>query len=255
MQPFSRAVTGLSQQLVLLIPCFNEAARVGPVIQAAKRVLPEAAVVVIDDASCDNTASVARNEGALVLSHSSNLGYGAALETGYLFAAKHGYDVLLQMDGDGQHLAEELPARLKPIVDGSADIVIGSRYIGGGSAELRIPVVRRFGHRLFSSLVRLCCGLHIEDPTSGFQAMTRRAFTFFADSGFPCDYPDSDVIVMATLAGLRIREVPARMRAREGGVSMHSGLKPIYYGFKMLLSIFIVLLNRRLWKDVANDEH
>jgi len=232
---------------MLLIPCFNEAARVSAVISSASNRFPDADIVVVDDSSSDDTADVARNAGALVLSHSTNLGYGAALETGYLYAVKHGYDALAQMDGDGQHLSEELPALILPIREGTADIVIGSRYLNRDQDSLKIPAMRRFGHRVFSLLVRLSCGLRIKDPTSGFQAMNKRAFTFFVESGFPCDYPDSDVIVMATLAGLRILEAPTRMRAREGGVSMHSGLKPVYYGFKMLLSMFVVLLNRDLW--------
>jgi len=149
------------------------------------------------------------------------------------------------MDGDGQHLASEV-ARLKNAIQGgNADIVIGSRY-GRDRATATSPL-RRAGHSVLSLAIRALTGLRLTDPTSGFQALSRRAMELFASGIFPCDYPDSDVILMCRLAGLSVIEIPVEMKPRSGGKSMHSGLKPLYYMAKMLLSMFMVLLNFRTW--------
>lgn len=242
-----------SCKLAIVIPCMNEAGRVGPVIKSVFNVFPQARVVVVDDASTDATAAEARAAGAMVLPHSCNLGYGAALETGYLYALREGFDCVLQMDGDGQHCAEELPRILKPLQEGTADLVLGSRYQGQDPAGATSPL-RRLGHWSFSQILRIFTRKRFTDPTSGFQALNRRTLTLFASGVFPCDYPDSDVILMTHLAGLQITEVPVRMKPRKGGVSMHAGLKPLYYGMKMLLAVFIVLLNLDRWRCWARVE-
>jgi len=232
--------------LLVLVPCLNEQGRIGRVICSVRRVLPGAAVVVIDDASSDESSSEARSAGAIVLSHGCQLGYGAALETGYAFALKGKYDIVLQMDGDGQHLADELPKLLTPLQEGAADIVLGSRHLDPAGMRPLSPV-RRIGQLLFSGMMFLFSGLRLSDPTSGFQGLTRDALRLFASGVFPCDYPDTDVLLMARMAGLRIRETPVSMEQRAGGKSMHSGFKPLYYGIKMFLSMGIVLLNFREW--------
>ena len=231
---------------LVIVPCYNEAPRVAAVIHDLKQAIPEAAIAVIDDASSDNSAALARAAGAIVLSHGCNLGYGAALETGYLYANRNGFAPVLQLDADGQHPPSELPALLAAVRDGEADIAIGSRHLGG--ADRGTSPIRRAGHALFAGIIRVLTGLKTTDPTSGMQALSGRAVGFFASGVFPCDYPDSDVIVMAHMAGLRVKEMPVRMRSREGGASMHSGLKPLYYAIKMLLSLFIVLLNVFQWR-------
>ncbi len=230
---------------LVLMPCYNEGPRVVSVIEDVKRAIPEADIAVIDDASSDNSASLARTAGATVLSHGCNLGYGAALETGYLYANRNGYGPVLQIDADGQHPPDQLPPLLAAVRSGDADIAIGSRHMNG--ADNGTPIVRRAGHALFAGIIRVLTHLKTTDPTSGMQALSRRAMHFFASGVFPCDYPDSDVIVMAHMAGLRVKEFPVTMRSREGGAAMHSGLKPLYYAIKMLLSLFIVLLNVFEW--------
>jgi glycosyltransferase involved in cell wall biosynthesis len=234
-------------RILVAIPARNEAGRIGGVIRSIQRVLPAVDIAVVNDDSRDSTAREAAAAGAFVLPLATNLGYGAALETAYLFARDRNYEVVMQMDGDGQHLAEELPRILAPILAGEADLVLGSRFMAG-SAPFPSSPLRRSGQRLFSGILRLCTGRHFTDPTSGFQALGGSTLSLFASGVFPCDYPDADVILMAHLAGLRIREVAVSMRAREGGASMHAGWKPIYYGLKMLLSIFIVILNYPTWR-------
>jgi glycosyltransferase involved in cell wall biosynthesis len=232
--------------ILVILPCHNEQGRIGKVLESVRAVLPEATLVVIDDDSTDGTADEAMQAGASVLPHPVNLGYGAALETGYLYARDRDFSVVIQMDGDGQHLAEELPSLLQPILDGSADIVMGSRYLAA-ARSMETTWVKRAAQILFSQIVRLLTQLRITDPTTGFQALGRRAIELFASGVYPCDYPDADVVTMATMAGLRIWEVPVRMAPREGGASMHSGLRPLYYMMKMLLSIFVVVLNYPTW--------
>lgn len=240
-------VNTVRHRTLVIIPAFNEAGRIRGVIRAIRETLPAADIAVVNDASRDGTVAEALEAGATVLPHAVNLGYGAALESGYLHALHAGYDIVLQMDGDGQHLASELPAILAPIAAGEADLVLGSRYLADGPPYHCQPL-KRFGQRLFGAILRLLTGRRFTDPTSGFQALSRRAIRFFAGGVFPCDYPDADVLLMAYLAGLRIREVPTRMVNRAGGQSMHTGLKPVYYAMKMVLSIFIVLLNFHLWR-------
>ena len=239
------------QRLLVIMPARNEAGRVGAVIRAVRQALPAASVVVINDDSTDQTRAEALAAGAILLPHVVNLGYGAGLETGYLYALNNGCDVVLQMDSDGQHLASELPRLLAPIAEGRADIVIGSRYLAADGAY-PAPWLRRCGQRFFALILRACTGLRLTDPTSGFQALSRKAIRLFASGVFPCDYPDADVLLMSHLAGLRIAEVPTRMVPRVGGKSMHAGLRPVYYAMKMLLSLFIVLLNFNRWQRWRN---
>jgi hypothetical protein len=237
----------MSNDTLVIIPCLNEQGRIGDVIRSVKEVLPAAAVVVIDDASSDRSPEESAAAGAIVLKHGSNLGYGAALETGYLYAVSKGYNTVLQMDGDGQHLAGQLALLVKCAAESRADIVIGSRYDRNAEPGSTSPA-RKAGHRIISMIIFLLTGLRLSDPTSGFQLLNGRALKFFSSGVFPCDYPDSDVILMAHMAGLKISEVPVEMRARASGKSMHSGLKPLYYAIKMSLAMFIVLLNYHSWR-------
>jgi len=236
------------RQILVMMPARNEQSRIGPVIRAVQTCLPDADVAVVNDDSADGTAQEALNAGAIILPHAVGLGYGAGLETGYMYALSRDYDLVVQMDSDGQHPAEEIPRLIAAMDEGGIDIVMGSRYLCRDHPA-PTPFVRRLGQRFFALLLRGLTGRKFTDPTSGFQALSRKAIRFFASGVFPCDYPDADVLLMAHLAGLQIREVAVQMHGRAGGVSMHSGLKPVYYGMKMLLSVFVVLLNRGVWKS------
>ena len=233
-----------SERVLVILPAKDEQGRIGAVLDAVRGVLPDADRVVIDDGSSDGTACESQRSGARVLSHAVNMGYGASLETGYRYAVRQGYGLVVQMDADGQHLAEELPRLVEPVARGEVDIAIGTRH----GAGLRGSPVRRAGQLVFSAILLACTRRWFSDPTSGVQALGPRAVRFFASGVFPCDYPDADVLLMAHLSGLRIREYPVRMQARVGGRSMHAGLKPLYYGGKMLLSVFIVILNVGVWR-------
>ncbi|MFC1606597.1 glycosyltransferase family 2 protein [Candidatus Latescibacterota bacterium] len=235
-----------NKNILVIIPAYNEERNIGEVIRSIHTVVPSGKVLVIDDCSTDDTGDIAVDSGALVVRHQINLGYGSSLETGYLYALKNGYDLVVQMDGDGQHLAEEIPALLDMESIDEADIIIGSRY-AGGDGGYRPTFARRAGHRFFSVVYTLMTGLKINDPTSGFQCLNRNALDLYTRSRFPDDYPDVDVLLIAHFSGLRIREIPVVMNDRTDGVSMHSGLKPLYYIVKMLLSVFMAVLNHRRW--------
>lgn len=234
------------KKVLIIVPAFNEEQRIGAVVRSAKQTIPSAAVLVVNDCSQDATAMEAQAAGARVLSHPINLGYGSALESGYLYAIRHWFDIVVQMDGDGQHLAEEIPKILTPVLTGQADVAFGSRYLG--ASGYKVPLVRRLGHRLFALIFSIITGKRLADPTSGFQCLNQKAVAFLAKGDFPWDFPDVDVFLMIYFAGLTAREVPVRMVNRSGGSSMHGGLKPFYYMIKMLLSIVIVVLNHRKWR-------
>jgi glycosyltransferase involved in cell wall biosynthesis len=234
---------------LVVIPGYNEEGRIGSVIQGIREYLPSTEVLVVDDGSIDRTRSQAIEAGARVISHPFNLGYGTALQTGFKYALARGYDRLIQMDGDGQHDPSSIAVLMGPVERGEADIVIGSRFlenheIGSDHPPFRAPLIRRLGMGFFRIITSLIIGQKITDSTSGYQAMNRRALEWVSSERFPFDYPDADVIIMLHRAGFRIQEVPVRMFENQNKKSMHSGWKPVYYVFKMLLSILVTLMRK-----------
>lgn len=231
---------------LVVIPAFNEAAGLGKVLDGIRAVDPSLPVVVVDDGSTDATENVARKGGAHVVRMPFNMGYGVALQTGYKYALREGYDSVVQLDGDGQHEPADIPALLEVIERGEAEVAIGSRFLGGNA--YRSGIVRRMGSGLFSLLALGLTGARYSDVTSGFQALGRDVLRFFTAERYPVDYPDADVLIMLNRAGFRIKEVPVRMYSKKGGRSMHAGLRPIYYVFKMLLSVLLTPLRREVFE-------
>jgi glycosyltransferase involved in cell wall biosynthesis len=230
------------RRLLVLVPAFNEAARVGHVVAGVRASVPDATIVVVDDGSSDDTAAVARACGARVLRLAFNLGAGVAAQTGYKLAVREGFDCVVHLDGDGQHEAADIPALLEVIERGEADVAIGSRFLG--AAVYRPGVLRRSGMGLFRWLAWLLTGVQFSDVTSGFRAFGGDVLRFVATEWYPTDYADADVLITLRRAGFRLREVPVRMYPRPGGRSMHAGLRPVYYVFKMLLSVALAPLRR-----------
>ncbi len=226
---------------LVLIPACNEAERLGPVLQAVGRVLPDAVRLVVDDGSVDGTGASAARHGAEVIRHPFNLGYGTALQTGYHYARRSGFERLVQLDADGQHDPASIPALLAALDDG-ADVVVGSRYRDGDTPATTFS--RRLGARFFAWLVTRWTGVRITDPTSGFQALSARALDAMVLDHFPEDYPDADVLIMLARRGLSLAEVPVRMHARSGGVSMHAGGRAAFYAYKMLLTLALLPIRR-----------
>lgn len=228
---------------LILIPAYNEADNVGAVVGAVRAVHPDFDVLVVDDGSLDHTEQAARAAGAAVVRLSQNMGYGVAIQAGYKYARLHDYDFLVQLDGDGQHDPAFIAALLAPLLTGETDFALGSRFLAVES--YRPSFTRRLGILLFRHLVSVLIGRPITDPTSGYAAFNKKVIHFFCSDIFPCDYPDADMLLTLNLAGFRIREVPVRMLANLRGSSMHNGLLPLYYIFKMFLSILVTLLRSR----------
>ncbi len=227
--------------MIVLIPAFNEAKQLPAVLREVRESSPEALVIVVDDGSSDETAKVARAGGALVLRHPFNLGYGAALQTGYKEALRRGATCLVQLDADGQHDPACLADLLAPIRSNEADVVIGSRF--SEDTGYRMGALRGIGRRLIGALGSLA-GVRVTDPTSGLQALGPRALALYVQDFFPPDYPDVDVLVTAARHGLRIVERPCSMRYAERPSTLHGGARAFYYAYKMLVSMWAAL-NRR----------
>lgn len=227
---------------MVLIPAFNEATRIGEVVRAVRALHPDYDVVVVNDGSRDDTVQKASEAGATVVSHLFNMGYGVSIQTGYKYALLHDYRFLVQMDGDGQHDPAGIDELLAPVLAGETDFALGSRFLNNESYEPSLA--RRIGMLFFCHLVSWMIGKNITDSTSGFQAFNHRVIRFFTSAAFPCDYPDADMLLTLHRAGFSIKEVPVRMYANTTGKSMHGGWRPLYYMFKMLLSIFVTLLRK-----------
>ncbi len=229
---------------VAIVPAYQEEAVVGTVVAEIKRFDPDLDVVVVDDGSVDGTAAAAAAAGAAVVRLPFNLGIGGAVQTGFQYARERGYDIAVRLDGDGQHDPAELPKLLEPLSRDEADVVIGSRFVGG-DRDYRPPLARRAGIRWFAQLVSLLTRQRLTDTTSGFQAVNARGIRLFA-ADYPHDYPEVEAAVMVVRHQLRIKEVPVRMRERELGSSSITALRSLYYAIKVTLALFVGIFRRRV---------
>jgi glycosyltransferase involved in cell wall biosynthesis len=244
----------MNRQFLVIIPAFNEEQNLGAVLQGLLGIGIAADILVVNDGSLDNTAEVAARYPVTVISHPYNLGYGAALQTGYKYAVEKGYDYVLQFDADGQHSPTDLLLIMAELEKGDADILMGSRYLEGGTA-FKSGAMKKLAVRFFRGLIRLFTGVKITDPTTGLRGLSKNVFQYYSvRDRFPADFPDADILIQMILRKYRIREVPAHMRIREAGESMHAGLKPILYMMKIMLAIFVVLLQYKMMKRVSYRE-
>ncbi len=222
------------RKVVVIIPAYNEQDSIGLVI---KQVLQyHCTVLVIDDGSSDQTGSAAAKAGAEVISLPQNLGIGGAVQTGYLFAFRHGYDIAVQVDADGQHKPRELHKILQPLLDGEADLALGSRYIA--KTSFKSSFSRRTGMILLSLLVTMLTGQRIYDTTSGFRAANRKVIELFAHE-YSTDYPEVDALVLARKNGMRIKEVSVEMDQRCAGESSITPFRSAYYVTKVILALLV----------------
>jgi glycosyltransferase involved in cell wall biosynthesis len=236
---------------IAIVPALNEEHTVGRVIDELAAFDPGFDVVVVDDGSTDRTAGIAADRGAHVLRLPFNLGIGGAVQTGYRFAFERGYDVAVQVDGDGQPDPTQLPAILGPVLAGEADLCVGSRFAGPGG--YRSSFTRRLGIRLFAGIVSAVVRQKVTDTTSGFRAVNRKGIALFA-ADYPHDYPEVEATVMCVKHKLRLQEVPVEMRERGAGASSITALRSVYYMTKVLLAIFVGLF-RRYAVPVEEDHH
>jgi glycosyltransferase involved in cell wall biosynthesis len=235
---------------LIIIPAYNEAENISAVIGEVRALYPSTDLLVVDDGSSDTTAALAERAGARVLRLLYNLGYGAAVQTGMMYAVASGYEACVLLDGDGQMDPHAIPALLDQIENHGVDLALGSRFLG--IANYTIPLGRRLGMALFSKLVSFFTRQQVTDPTSGFQALSRRLMQFCARDNYPADYPDADIIIILSCTGFTIREVPVTIRPRRRGQSMHSPVSALYYVYKMLFAMFIALTQRRMYAEGGN---
>jgi glycosyltransferase involved in cell wall biosynthesis len=221
-----------------IVPAFDEEASVGAVVDEIHAAGLGFDVLVVDDGSRDRTASVARAHGAHVVRLPFNLGIGGAVQTGYRYARERGYELAVQVDGDGQHDAGQLAALIAPVLAGDADLSVGSRFAGAG--DYRASFARRLGIRLFAGTISRLTGQHLTDTTSGFRAASRRAIELFA-ADYPHDYPEVETTVIAVKERLRLVEVPVTMRERAAGRSSITAGRSVYYMAKVSLALFVGL--------------
>lgn len=230
-------------KILIIIPAFNEELNIVKVLDEIRTDVPYMDALVINDASKDGTEKVLKAYGADFISHPYNLGYSAALQTGFKYAAMKGYDYVVQFDGDGQHIPSEIGRMFARLQEKGHDIIIGSRF--KGNTGYQQSFFRKLGTTMFTKIIRTFCNAEITDPTSGFQILTREVYTKYSRmSNFP-DYPDANLIIEMIYDGYDIGELDVRMRLREFGESMHSGvIGPIKYMVKMFYSILLIIIAR-----------
>lgn len=231
-----------TSRVVAVVPAWNESASIGDVVDAVRAVDAGIDIVVVDDASEDDTAGVAEARGAVVLRLPFNVGIGGAVQTGFRYALDGGYELAVRLDGDGQHDASEIPKILAPVQAGEADLVIGSRFVDG-SGSYRPPLARRLGIRVFARLVSVLGGQRVTDTTSGFVALSRTGIELFA-AEYPHDYPEVEATLVALKSGLRLTQVQVEMRERASGSSSITFVRSLYYIVKVMLALLVASLRR-----------
>lgn len=229
-------------KILVIIPAYNEETTILRVIEKLKKDCPRADYVVINDCSTDDTLCKLEDGHASYLNLPLNLGIGGGVQIGYKYALKNGYDIAVQIDGDGQHDTQYLETVVEPIEKGEANIVIGSRFIT--KEGFQSSGMRRLGICFLSGLIHLCCGTKVQDVTSGFRAVDRAGIKLYAKD-YPVDYPEPEAIVKASVLGMKIKEVPVVMKEREAGKSSISAFKSVYYMIKVSLAIILCRISSK----------
>jgi glycosyltransferase involved in cell wall biosynthesis len=235
----------MSNRHLAIVPALNEVEAIGQTVGEIRRCAPEFDVLVVDDASTDSTARAAEAACAQVVRLPFNLGIGGAMQLGYVYARDRGYQVAVQVDGDGQHdprYVPELLARLQS--SPKVNLVTGSRFLDSSGQGYRSSAARRIGIKIFSRVVSLISRQRVTDPTSGFRMADRHAIELFARD-YPHDYPEVEAILLMHAHRLQTCEIPVEMRPRTSGSSAISSIQAAYYMVKVLLAVFIGLFRAR----------
>lgn len=248
------------RELLIIMPAHNEEKNLPHLLdQMEAEGIPEMAdILIINDASEDDTARIIAERGYKTVNNVFCLGYGGAVQVGYKYAVQKGYRYVIQMDSDGQHD----PCNVSVIYDqlrtqdergGRPDMVLGTRYWKEG-INFPLPPAKRLAHKMFRFQIRAMTGQVITDPTTGLQGLSRPAFSCFAQyNNFDTRYPDANMLVQMLLLKFRVVEVPAVMHPRTAGKSIHSGLKPVWYMIRMLLSTLAIAFRINVLKIGVRD--
>jgi len=232
----------VNSRVLVIIPAYNEAETIASVLRRLREETPEYDVLVVDDGSEDATAAiVASAGGAELVRLPFNLGIGGAMQAGYKYALRHGYEIAVQCDADGQHPVDRIRDLVAHVIAGDGDMIIGSRYVA--DTDYTPSVGRRVGKSLLSRLVDAIVGGGITDTTSGFRAMNRKVIELFARQ-YPEDYPEPETLVVLHKHGLRVAEIPVDMQPRQGGETSIGPNKAAYYMIKVCLAILMNVLRR-----------
>ena len=232
----------LRGKTLVIIPAFNEEGSVGKVIDEVKAHFQKVDVLVVNDGSTDLTSKIAQSRGAVVLDLPFNLGIGGAMQAGYKYGCEKGYEIAIQVDGDGQHDPKEIDKLLHVLEEKKMDMAIGSRFIG--DSVYKASTMRRVGISILSKVISMTVGQKITDPTSGFRAANRKAIQLFA-LDYPQDYPEPEAIVLLHQCGLKMEEVPVKINQRYSGESSITKIRSVYYMVKVLLAIFVDCFKKR----------
>lgn len=227
---------------LIIIPAYNESESIQKTIEEIKKNAADFDYVVINDCSVDNTRDICERNGYNVVNLPINLGIGGAVQTGYKYGMKYGYDLAVQVDGDGQHDPRFLSEMSEHLLNTGADMVIGSRFIE--KEGFQSSGARRAGIKYFTFLIRLLTGKTVTDPTSGLRMVNRDIMEMFAQD-YPKDYPEPESVVAVLRRGKKVKEIPVVMRERNGGVSSISLKKSVYYMIKVSLAILIEKMRPR----------
>lgn len=228
-------------KILVVIPAYNESENIESVLKEIKKDIDYADILVINDCSKDNTAEIVEKNGVKCITNVFNMRYAWAVQVGIKYARDNGYDYVIQMDADGQHIASEAEKLYKEIKKKKTDIVIGSRYLV--DTGYPCPFFRRIGTKFFSLLIRLFTGKKIADPLSGFQCLNRNVIEYYAGCGNYPEFPDANLVIEMLLKGYTITEIPVKMRLRETGESMHGGIwKPIKYMITQFFNCIVIVI-------------
>ncbi|EOX8275020.1 TPA: glycosyltransferase family 2 protein [Streptococcus pyogenes] len=224
---------------LIIIPAYNESSNIVNTIRTIESDAPDFDYIIIDDCSTDNTLAICQKQGFNVISLPINLGIGGAVQTGYRYAQRCGYDVAVQVDGDGQHNPCYLEKMVEVLVQSSVNMVIGSRFIT--KEGFQSSFARRIGIKYFTWLIALLTEKKITDATSGLRLIDRSLIERFANH-YPDDYPEPETVVDVLVSHFKVKEIPVVMNERQGGVSSISLTKSVYYMIKVTLAILVVRL-------------
>lgn len=231
-------------KVLLIIPAYNEEENILKTVKKIEEYSKEIDYIVINDGSTDKTLQILQENKIKHINLIENLGIGGAVQTGYKYAYENNYDIAIQFDGDGQHDVTYVPKICEPILNGQANMCIGSRYLDKSSSEFQSTFMRRLGKNIISFIIKICCKKKITDPTSGFRAIDKNIIEMFAKE-YPVDYPEPESIVSVLNNNYKIEETSVSMNEREGGTSSIKVLNSAYYMFKVSLAIIIDSLNKK----------
>lgn len=232
---------------LIIIPAYNESENIENTVKDIQEKAPDFDYVIINDCSADNTREICEANGFNIVNLPVNLGIGGAVQTGYKYACKYGYDIAVQVDGDGQHDPAFLNEMAETLIKEDADMLIGSRFLE--KEGFQSSKIRRVGISYFTWLIKLLTGKKITDPTSGLRMINRKLIEIFAES-YPRDYPEPESVVHVIRLKKKVVEIPVVMRERQGGSSSIRFFSSIYYMIKVTIAILTEKMRRY---DIRED--